>query len=102
MMSVLSCSGFKMSKQGCGGPFGVKFQISRGLPVGAMINCADSTGANNLSIISVDRIKGQLNRLPVAGVGDTVVATELGKKAHPAVGIHPRKSDWRKAGMSPI
>uniref|UniRef100_A0A2K6KDM5 Large ribosomal subunit protein uL14 n=1 Tax=Rhinopithecus bieti TaxID=61621 RepID=A0A2K6KDM5_RHIBE len=76
-----------MSKRGCGGSSGVKFRISLGLPVGAVINCADNTGAKNLYIISVKGIKGRLNRLPAAGVGDMVMATvkkgkpELRKKA---------------------
>lgn len=33
------------------------------------------TGAKNLYIISVKGIKGRLNRLPAAGVGDMVMAT---------------------------
>uniref|UniRef100_A0A8C5KZR1 Large ribosomal subunit protein uL14 n=1 Tax=Jaculus jaculus TaxID=51337 RepID=A0A8C5KZR1_JACJA len=52
-----------------------KFRISLGLPVGAMINCADNIGAKNLYIISVKGIKGCLNRLPDAGVDDMVIAT---------------------------
>ena len=46
-----------------------------GLPVGAVINCADNTGAKNLYIIAVKGIKGRLNRLPAAGAGDLVLAT---------------------------
>uniref|UniRef100_A0A8I5TRN4 60S ribosomal protein L23 n=1 Tax=Pongo abelii TaxID=9601 RepID=A0A8I5TRN4_PONAB len=71
-------------------PLGVKFWTSLGLPVGAVINCADNTGARNLYIISVKGIKGQLNRLSAAGVGDMVMATvkkgkpELRKMEHPA------------------
>ncbi|KAF6169780.1 hypothetical protein GIB67_034172, partial [Kingdonia uniflora] len=38
-------------------------------------NCADNTGAKNLYIISVKGIKGRLNRLPSACVGDMVMAT---------------------------
>lgn len=34
-----------------------------------------SPGAKNLYIISVKGIKGRLNRLPAAGVGDMVMAT---------------------------
>lgn len=34
-----------------------------------------SIGAKNLYIISVKGIKGRLNRLPAAGVGDMVMAT---------------------------
>ncbi|KAB0392192.1 hypothetical protein E2I00_011165 [Balaenoptera physalus] len=63
-----------MSKQGHGGSSGVKFRISLGVLVGAVINCADNTGAKNLHIISVKGIKGQLHRLPAAGVGDMVMA----------------------------
>uniref|UniRef100_A0A3P9J2K4 Large ribosomal subunit protein uL14 n=1 Tax=Oryzias latipes TaxID=8090 RepID=A0A3P9J2K4_ORYLA len=79
-----------MSKRGRGGSSGAKFRISLGLPVGAVINCADNTGAKNLYIISVKGIKGRLNRLPAAGVGDMVMATvkkgkpELRKKAQTA------------------
>ncbi|KAF6175559.1 hypothetical protein GIB67_007869, partial [Kingdonia uniflora] len=39
------------------------------------LNCADNTGAKNLYIISVKGIKGRLNRLPSACVGDMVMAT---------------------------
>ena len=71
----------------------MKFQTSLGLPLGALINCADNIGAKNLYIISVKGIKGRLNRLPAAGVGDMVMATvkkgkaELRKKVHPVVVI---------------
>ncbi|KAF9613462.1 hypothetical protein IFM89_008309 [Coptis chinensis] len=37
--------------------------------------CADNTGAKNLYIISVKGIKGRLNRLPSACVGDMVMVT---------------------------
>lgn len=36
---------------------------------------SSSSGAKNLYIISVKGIKGRLNRLPAAGVGDMVMAT---------------------------
>lgn len=90
-----------MSKRGRGGASGSKFRVSLGLPVGAVINCADNTGAKNLYIISVMKIKGRLNRLPSAGVGDMVLATvkkgkpELRKKVAPAVVIRQRKA-WRR------
>ncbi|XP_043857496.1 60S ribosomal protein L23-like [Dromiciops gliroides] len=94
-----------MSKQGCGGSCGAKFQISLGLPVGAIISCADNIGGKNLYIISVKGIKGRLNRLPVAGVSDMVKATvkkgkpELRKKVHPAVVIRQQKSYQKKDGV---
>ena len=71
------------------GSAGSKFRMSLGLPVGAVINCADNTGAKNLYIIAVKGIKGRLNRLPAAGAGDLVLATvkkgkpELRKKGEP-------------------
>ncbi|XP_068605965.1 large ribosomal subunit protein uL14 isoform X1 [Brachionichthys hirsutus] len=64
-----------------------------------------TSGAKNLYIISVKGIKGRLNRLPAAGVGDMVMATvkkgkpELRKKVHPAVVIRQRKSYRRKDGV---
>lgn len=64
-----------MSKRGRGGQAGAKFRISLGLPVGAVMNCADNTGAKNLFVIAVNGIKGRLNRLPAAGCGDMFVAT---------------------------
>jgi len=94
-----------MSKRGRGGSAGAKFRISLGLPVGAVINCADNTGAKNLFVIAVQGIKGRLNRLPAAGSGDMIVATvkkgkpELRKKVMPAVVIRQRKPFRRKDGV---
>jgi large subunit ribosomal protein L23e len=94
-----------MSKRGRGGASGAKFRMSLGLPVGAVINCADNSGAKNLYIIAVAGIKGRLNRLPAAGVGDMVMATvkkgkpDLRKKIHPAVVIRQRKPWRRKDGV---
>merc|ERR1719231_1819597 len=69
------------------------------------MNCADNSGAKNLYIISVKGIKGRLNRLPAASVGDMVMATckkgkpELRKKVMPGVVIRQRKSWRRKSGV---
>lgn len=90
---------------GRGGASGNKFRTTLSLPVGAVINCADNTGAKNLYIISVKGIKGVLNRLPSAGVGDMVLATvkkgkpELRKKVMPAVVIRQKKAWRRKDGV---
>ncbi|KAJ3156863.1 60S ribosomal protein L23 [Geranomyces michiganensis] len=86
---------------GRSGASGNKFRMTLGLPVGAVMNCADNSGAKNLYIISVKGIKGRLNRLPAAGVGDMVLATvkkgkpDLRKKVMPAVVIRQRKP-WRR------
>ncbi|KAL7128981.1 hypothetical protein ABFS83_06G117100 [Erythranthe nasuta] len=80
-----------MSKRGRGGSAGNKFRMSLGLPVAASVNGADNTGAKNLYIISMKGIKGRLNRLPSACVGDMVMATvkkgkpELRNKVMPAI-----------------
>jgi len=94
-----------MSKRGRGGAAGNKYKMTLGLPVGAVMNCADNTGAKNLYIISVKRVGGRLNRLPAAGVGDMVMATvkkgkpELRKKVMPAIVIRQRKPWRRKDGV---
>merc|ERR1719160_2208258 len=94
-----------MSKRGRGVSRGNKFRISLGLPVGALINCADNTGAKNLYIIAVKGIKGRLNRLPSATSGDMFVASckkgkpELRKKVLQAVVIRQRKPYRRKNGV---
>ncbi|KAL8161959.1 hypothetical protein V2J09_013448 [Rumex salicifolius] len=94
-----------MSKRGRGGSAGNKFRMSLGLPVAAVVNCADNTGAKNLYIISVKGIKGRLNRLPSACVGDMVMATvkkgkpDLRKKVMPAVIVRQRKPWRRKDGV---
>ncbi|KAL9921665.1 large ribosomal subunit protein uL14-like [Glossina fuscipes fuscipes] len=81
------------------------FFISPVLPVGAVMNCADNIGAKNLYVIAVHGIRGRLNRLPAAGVGDMFVATikkgkpELREKAMPAVVIRQRKPFRRRDGV---
>uniref|UniRef100_A0A1B0AM37 Large ribosomal subunit protein uL14 n=1 Tax=Glossina palpalis gambiensis TaxID=67801 RepID=A0A1B0AM37_9MUSC len=62
-------------------------------------------GAKNLYVIAVHGIRGRLNRLPAAGVGDMFVATvkksnpELRKKVMPAVVIRQRKPFRRRDGV---
>ena len=80
---------------------GVKLKMALGLPVGALINCADNSGAKNLYIFAAKRIQAALNRLPAASVGDMVLCTvkkgkpELRKKVLCAVIVRQRKS-WRR------
>lgn len=75
--------------------------MSLGLPVGAVMNCADNSGARNLYIISVKGTGARLNRMPAGGVGDMVMATvkkgkpELRKKVHPAVIVRQSKP-WKR------
>jgi hypothetical protein len=60
---------------GRGASMGNKFRTTLGLCVGSVMNCADNTGAKNLYIISVKGIKGRLNKIPGATVGNMVMAT---------------------------
>ncbi|POR33187.1 60S ribosomal protein L23-A [Tolypocladium paradoxum] len=89
-----------MAKLSRGAPGG-KLKMTLGLPVGAVMNCADNSGARNLYIISVKGIGARLNRLPAGGVGDMVMATvkkgkpELRKKVHPAVIVRQSKP-WKR------
>merc|ERR1712192_30107 len=86
-------------------PAGAKFRISLACPVGAVMNCADNTGAKNLYVIAVYGIRGRLNRLPAGCSGDMVLASvkkgkpELRKKVMPAVIIRQRKTFRRKDGQ---
>merc|ERR1712132_8713 len=87
-----------------GGVGGNKFRMTLGLPVGAIMNCADNTGAKNLSIISVVGYGARMNLLPAGAPGDMVMATvkkgkpELRKKVTPAVIIRQRKAFRRLDG----
>ena len=107
------------------GTSGNKFRLTLGLPVGAVLNCADNSGAKSLFVIEPFHSGSHLNRLPDAGVGDMVVASvkkgkpELRKKsayiflflshrsphplcahpAMPAVVIRQRKAWRRRDGL---
>lgn len=54
---------------------GSKFRLTLALPVGAVMNCADNSGAKNLYVIAVNGTGARLNRLPAAASGDMVVAS---------------------------
>jgi large subunit ribosomal protein L23e len=63
--------------------------------VGAVMNCADNTGAKNLYVVAVQGWGARLNRLPAAAAGDVVIATvkkgkpELRKKVRPQPPFQP-------------
>jgi len=84
---------------------GNAFRVSLGCPTGAVMNCADNTGAKTLYVVAVAAIRGRLNRVPSAGIGDMFVGTvkkgkpELRKKIMPCVIVRQRKSIRRKDGM---
>mmetsp|Transcript_19263 Transcript_19263/g.23444 ORF Transcript_19263/g.23444 Transcript_19263/m.23444 type:complete len:142 (-) Transcript_19263:1037-1462(-) len=87
--------------RGRAGAAGTKFRMTLGLPVAALLNCADNTGAKNLFVVAVTNIPGRLNRMPAASVGDMILCSvkkgkpELRKKMMPAVVVRQRKA-WRR------
>lgn len=68
---------------------GNKFRLTLALPVGAVMNCADNSGAKNLFVIAVHGVGARLNRLPAAAAGDMVVAS-----------VKKGKPELRKKGES--
>ena len=83
---------------------GNKFRTTLGLCVGSVMNCADNTGAKNLYIISVKGIKGRLNKIPGATVGNMVMATvKKGKPELRKKGEHrphcPRAQNHRSLAL---
>lgn len=73
------------------GASGNKFRLTLGLPTGAVLNCADNSGAKSLYVIEAYGTGSHLNRLPDAGVGDMVVAS-----------VKKGKPELRKKSMSPL
>lgn len=90
-----------MAKKSKSAMQGVKLKISLGLPVGAIINCADNSGAKSIFIFGVTKIQACLSKLPSASVGDYVLCSvkkgkaDLRKKIHRAVVVRQRKP-WRR------
>jgi large subunit ribosomal protein L14 len=83
----------------------VSTRITKGLPVGAQLTCADNTGAKIVQIIAVKGYKGKRRTKPKAGVaswisikvikGDEKVRHEV----HKAVVIRQRREYRRANGM---
>jgi 50S ribosomal protein uL14 len=64
-----------MSKRGRATGSAYKVRVTKGLPLGAVLKCADNSGAKVLKIIAVLRYGGRLRRLASAAVGDMVVVS---------------------------
>jgi len=82
--------------------------VTRVLPVGANITCADNTGAKILEIVMVHKIKTRASRLPAAAVGDYVSVVvkkgpaELRGQVHGAVVIRQKYPVRRLNGVRVI
>ncbi|SJM85381.1 probable 60S ribosomal protein L23-B [Zygosaccharomyces bailii] len=88
-----------------GGDSGFTNLSQLALPTGAIMNCADNSGARNLYVVAVKGCGARLNRLPAASLGDMVMATvkkgkpELRKKIMPAIVVRQAKPWRRKDGV---
>jgi len=87
------------------GMIGQRSKISRGILAGAVVKCADNTGARDLRIIQVMQYKGRLRRVPSATVGDMVTISvrrgnpEMRRKIFQAVLVRQRKPYRRSDGV---
>jgi len=79
------------------GSIGQKIRLAKGLPVGAVLKCADNSGARALRLIQVKGYKGRLRRVPAASVGDMIITSvragtpEMRNKIFPAVIVRQRR-----------
>ena len=86
------------------GLFSQRPKISRGILAGAMVRCADNTGARELRIIQVMQYKGRLRRVPSGAVGDMVTISvrrgtpDMRRKIFQAVLVRQRKPFRRHDG----
>jgi large subunit ribosomal protein L14 len=82
-----------------------KTYITRAIPLSAVINCADNTGAKTLRIVMVTRAKSRLKRVPAASVGDHVVCVvkrgppDLRKQTFGAVIVRQKYPVRRVSGL---
>jgi large subunit ribosomal protein L14 len=81
---------------------GIAGRMTRGLPVGATLECADNTGAKVVQIITVPKYHGTHRRYPSAGVGDLLIVSvkkgtpEMRRQVLNAVIIR-QKREFRRA-----
>ncbi len=82
-----------------------KTYITRAIPLNAVINCADNTGAKTLRVIQVTKAKSRLKRVPAASVGDHVLCVvkrgppDLRKQTFGAVIIRQKYPVRRLSGL---
>ncbi len=83
---------------------GIPGRQTRGLPVGANLDCIDNTGAKIVEIVTVPRKGNVHRRYPAAGVGDMIIVTvkkgtpEMRRQLHQAVIVRARRPFRRPDG----
>jgi large subunit ribosomal protein L14 len=72
--------------------------------VGTILKCADNSGAKELKVIGVEKLKTRLRRIPSATVGDMIIASvkkgtpEMRRQVVRAIIIRQRKPFRRMDG----
>lgn len=83
---------------------GIAGRQQRGLPLGAVLPCADNSGAKIISLIGVKAYHGVARRIPAAGIGDMFIASvkkgtpEMRSKVVYAVVVRQRRPYRRSDG----
>lgn len=83
---------------------GIAGRQQRGLPLGALMPCADNSGAKMISLIGVKAYHGVASRIPSAGIGDMFIASvkkgtpEMRAKVVYAVVVRQRRPFRRADG----
>ena len=78
--------------------------VTRGLPAGSRLRCADNTGAKELKVIQVFGYHSRLRRVPSACVGDMVMVSvskgspDLRRQMFPAVVVRQKRVFRRPDG----
>lgn len=83
---------------------GIAGRTTRGLPVGARLECIDNTGAKVVQIVMTLKLKGTHRRYPKAGIGDMVIisvkkgAVDMRRQLMKAVIVRQRRPFRRSDG----
>jgi large subunit ribosomal protein L14 len=84
---------------------GIGASVTRALPKGARLTCADNTGAKIVEVVAVLKYHGTARRTPAAGIGDLITVAvkkgtpEMRHQLEKAVIIRQRK-EFRRADGS--
>lgn len=79
--------------------------LSRGIMIGTVLKCVDNSGAKELRVIGIEKLKARLKRIPSATVGDMIVASvkkgapEMRRQIVRAIVIRQRKPFRRMDGV---
>lgn len=82
----------------------IKANVTRGIPVGAVIETCDNSGAKLIKVTNVRKVKTVKGRIAAAGVGDLVMGSvkkgkpEMRKKVVLAVVVRQKKEYRRPDG----